>query len=431
MLKKLVIPILIFVFCFSGCGNSRDLVPSTQVYEEITATGTSQNPERETLPQLTQFRNDTDESDVTQPEAQKNLFRAAWISYYELTVWGRSKSEYTEYLNSVFLNMKEIGITDVFLHVRAFADAVYESELFPSSQHTCGEQGAELPFDVLELALKLGAEHGMNIHAWINPYRASFSSDVDALCDSSKVKQWINQNSENVALVGERYYFNPACEEVRRLIIDGVREILQNYPEVKGIHIDDYFYPENCGDFDAAGYNRYTAAGGNLSLSDWRRENVNSLVSGIYSAVKSFGSDKIFSVSPAGNINNCYNMLYADVEKWCSLDGYCDMIIPQIYFGFNNEAMPFESTVDQWISLCENSKVKLVIGLALYKCGQYDEYAGSAGENEWIENSDIIKRQVQCIKNKNLYGFSLFSSSHINFSKSFLKNELEGLKSVL
>lgn len=401
MKEKVIILILALVFVFSGCARNGENTPVITDLQETTATRTEEKDE---------------------------LFKGAWISYFELTRKGRSEKEYESYLRGLFTNMKEVSVTDVFLHVRAFGDAAYASSLFPPASFICEEQ-RELPFDVLSMALNIGKEYGMNIHAWINPYRALKGNDTNTI-PVCQMKTWIENETQDVVNVSGRYYFNPSSDKAKKLIADGVREILTMYRDVKGIHIDDYFYPENCGNFDSEDYAKYLSDGGKLSLYDYRRENVNNLVSTLYSAVKSFGEDKIFSVSPAADIDKCYNSLYADVKLWAGSDGYCDLIIPQVYFGFENSSMPFVKTVDQWNEITENSGERLVIGLALYKCGEIDEYAG-AGKNEWKENSNIIKRQVEYIKAKNIYGFSLYSSSFINFSESFLSKEAHNLKSVL
>ncbi len=402
MLKKIIVPILVLVVLLTGC---------------------SSFAENETTDGITTV--DTTEAENENTE----FFKGAWISYFELHRSGRTEEEYRQYLEELFLNASQVGITDIFLHVRASGEAVYTSALFPPAEYICEEE-EDLPFDVLRMSLDTAKKYSMNIHAWINPYRAYSVKKAESV-PACKMKNWIETESSNMKKVGERYFFNPSSSEVRALITDGVREILTEYPEVKGIHIDDYFYPENCGDFDSQEYSDYISQGGTLSLYDWRRENVNSLVSGIYAAVKSFGEDKIFSVSPSGDIEKNYNTLYADVELWSGVRGYCDMIMPQIYFGFENEKLPFVPTLERWCSLTENSEVKLVVGLALYKCGQEDIYAGEKGKDEWINNTDIIKRQVECIKDRKIDGFSLYSTSFINFSESFLSQEMNNLKSVL
>lgn len=351
------------------------------------------------------------------------LFRGAWISYIELKKPVESEAEYRKYIESLFVNMKKVGTTDVFVHVRAFGDALYESELFPYGEYMFHKT------DVLALALSLGEKYNMGIHPWINPYRALYYSDADKNTDST-IKTWAKEESPNILCVDGKYYLNPASGQARELIIDGVREILTKYPAVKGIHIDDYFYPEGIGDADREDYDDYLLSGGKLSVASWRRENVSSLVGSLYSAVKSFSEDKIFSVSPSGSIERNVDTLYADVPLWASQKGFCDMLIPQIYFGFENESMPFMSTVDEWSALTEESDVRLSVGLALYKCGEEDVYAGS-GRAEWLENNDIISRQIRYVEDKDLDGYSLYSASFVNFSEKNLSEEVNNIKNVI
>lgn len=353
------------------------------------------------------------------------VFIFTWLSYTELAVTGERNTEksYRQYINGLFDNMKTVGITDCFVHVRPFADAMYDSELFPLSRYASGAS-----FEPLKLILAEAKDFGVTVHGWINPYRILSSGSMEDLPESSVARRWYEAKNGSVIEVAGGYYFNPASPEVQKLILDGARELLENY-DIGGIHIDDYFYPPEMENQDSAEYAAYREKGGKLSLADWRRENISALVSSLYSLVKSFPGDKIFSVSPGGDIDRDYHTLYADVYKWCA-GGYADMILPQIYYGFENETLPFEQCLEQWLAITDSSKVCLVPGLALYKAGQADPFAGK-GEREWQENSDIISRQAACVLAKPCGGFALYSASYINFSKTFLLQELNRLKTVL
>lgn len=406
-MKRIIPLVLILFFAFSACiGGNNGLAEET------------------TYP---------DNTEITELKEEKNgLFTASWLSYMELSVTKDrdTEEEYAEYIDEIFDNMKEVNITDVFVQVRPFADAFYPSSLFPVSSYVASEQGGELPFDILKLITERAKEKNLSIHAWINPYRVSSSDDISNLCKENPAYLWYEEGKcEDVVVSDEGIYFNPSSEKVRKLIVDGAKELLENY-DIKGIHIDDYFYFKNCGDFDKQQYEAYTLEGGKLDLSSWRRENVNCLLSSLYIAVKSYGEDKIFSVSPSGDMDKCYNENYADVYLWCESDGYCDMIIPQIYFGFENENLPFEKCLSQWVSACKGSKTKLVVGLALYKSGTEDTFALS-GKDEWTKNTDIISRQVKAVKEADCYGFSLYSGTYINFSETFLSEELHNLKNMI
>lgn len=383
-MKKIIICLLSVMFVFTAC--SRNVDDETHTLEKTTASLYS--------------------------EEKTEIFAGVWLTYTELSVKGKNYSEesFRNYIAELFDEFTAEGINNVFVHARAFADALYTSKLFPTSEYASGKRGKKAAYDILEICVSEGKKRNLKIHAWINPYRISADFEESELCDGI-IKQWYTENTGEVKKIENGLYLNPSSLNAQKLIIDGVREILENY-EVDGIHFDDYFYAPNCKNFDKADYEIYRKNGGALSLFDFRRENVNSLLSSVYAAVKSFGDNKIFSVSPCGDIEKNTDELYADVALWCK-GGYCDMIIPQLYYGFLNETLPFEKTLEDWLSLCEDSSVKLVAGLALYKCTEQDEFAGK-GKDEWLTDSSVIKRQKEMAKEKGCYGYSYFSASYLS-----------------
>lgn len=431
-MKRIILIFSLIAVLFCACGKQVNLSP----YVDETALQTQQTSqtEKETTQKLPaeNFVSSVTEETAPQTEETGSLFSASWLSYTELSLAGgrNTKESYTAYIDRIFDNMKSMSITDVFVQVRPFADAFYPSDYFPATAYAASEQGDTMPFDVFGLIVERAKLKGLNIHAWINPYRVSYGNDIKALSEKNPARKMYKEGiTEDVAVTEKGIYFNPASEKVRKLITDGVKELLEKY-DIKGIHIDDYFYFEDCGDFDSRQYSVYTSLGGSLDLAEWRRENVSTLLSSLYTAVKAFGEDKIFSVSPAGDIARCYNELYADVYLWCREEGYCDMIIPQIYFGFNHGKLPFARCLEDWMALCSGGRVKLAAGLALYKAGQQDIYAAE-GIDEWIKSSDIIARQVQLLKEKNCYGYALYSGTYIDFNEKTFAEELNNLKTMV
>lgn len=419
LMKKIcaVFLILSLCCCLFGCGSALDSdgdsnIPlhSSAAYED----------------------DDYDSNDIIGEEEENNddKFIFAWLSYLELRVTEERNTleSYKTYITDLFCNMEEVAVTDVFLHVKPFEEVFYSSDLFAPSSMIKGKNGES--FDVLSIVTDIAKDFGINVHAWINPYRISALGDISSLSEESIAKSWHSEeNTCDVVSLSNGIYLNPASIKAQKLILDTARELLTKY-NVKGIHIDDYFYPENCEDFDSADYLSYKNSGGSLSLEDFRREQVNTLVKALYSLVKSFGEDKVFSISPCGDINKAYNELFCDVYSWCAKDGFCDIIIPQIYFGFQNETLPFKECLDSWCEITDQSKTKLAVGLALYKAGQADNFAGK-GKNEWTKSDDVLKRQIEYLYEKGCCGFSLYSASYINFSKTIFKNELNNIKSVI
>lgn len=316
-----------------------------------------------------------------------------WFTYmdYQDILKGKSENEFTKSISERFKNAKEMGINTLYVHVRAFNDSYYKSEIYPKGEYY------DDSYDPLEIMVNEAHELGLSVHAWLNPLRCQTDEQIKALDDSFLIKKWYNdkdKNSTYIVKTGDNWYLNPAYSEVRSYISDGIREIAENY-NVDGFHIDDYFYPTTGEEFDAAAFSEAESN----DLTSWRTENISNMVKEIYNTVKSENQNLLFGISPQGNIDSNYTSQYADVKTWISESGYCDYIVPQIYFGFENESCPFEKTVDSWKSLNTGEDIRLVIGICTYKIGNEDEWAGS-GKSEWINNRGIVSEQTEyCAEN--------------------------------
>ena len=335
---------------------------------------------------------------------QPQYLTGVWISFSELDAM--LQCDFKQEFNTVIQNCKAREITDVFVHVRPYCDAYYNSALFPLR-----ESARTQDFDVLKYMIDSCHQNNVKFHAWINPYRVKTAdNDISTLPDNSPAKIWLSdQVAENDINVSTQsgVYLNPSSGEVRALIIDGVREIINNYT-VDGIHFDDYFYPTTDANFDEQSYNIYCSNTKiPLSLDDYRRASVNALISGVYTAIKFKDKDIVFSVSPSASIEENYNKHYADVEEWIK-SGCVDYIIPQLYFGFDypDDNYKFNNLLSEWQKLTENRDVKLVIGLATYKIGTQNQ----PDYTEWANGKEVIKKQVEiCRQNPAVYGHVYFS----------------------
>ena len=368
---------------------------------------------------------------TAKPVIAQTEMRAIWISCYDYTsAAGKTRAEYKAVTDKMFKSIKDMGLNTAFVHLRAFSDAFYKSDIYPYSSYIAGKEGASLAFDPFEVLLESARSYGISVHGWINPFRVSTKKDVSLLSSSNPAKKIIDSGNADgrICILSNGIYYNPAHTENHKLIIDGVREIISKY-NIDGIHIDDYFYPSTSTEVDKIQYNKYKSEGGKLSLSDWRISCVNAFVSALYSAVKSTNSSLTVSISPAGSFEKNYNNYYADFKLWLSTPGYADMIIPQIYFGFEHETLDFNKLLTEWGKLKRHSGVKLVCGIAAYKCSLKDSYAGS-GSAEWQQNSDILARQLNCTrKNSNYSGFAVFS--YQDLTRSACKTEIQNFKSAI
>lgn len=354
--------------------------------------------------------------------------RAMYFSYIELENYIKDKSEADakKNIDTIINNMSSDGFNWLILHVRPFSDSIYPSEIFPVSKSV---NDGDLSFDILSYFIEIAHSKKIEVHAWINPYR--ISSDEDFIIDSNHpAYNFIGTN--NIKIVsGKGVFYNPASGEVTSLIVSGVEEIVSNY-DVDGIHFDDYFYPSS--DIDLDNYSLYKSSGGILSLSEYRLENISEMIYNVNSSIKKIDDSVLFGIAPQGNIDNNYSSVFLDVKKILSNSGYIDYIMPQIYFGFENSSKPFAATIEEWSSLIKIPSISLIPALSLYKSGSVDKYAGN-GSDEWIDNSDILKRQIIYSRGiSNYFGFSIFRYDFFynkDKQNANMVSEVNNIKSVI
>ncbi len=337
--------------------------------------------------------------------------KAVWVPFMALEDknGNYTEAEFKSRFDNILADSKNHGINTMVVHVRPFGDALYKSNLFPWSHILSGTQGNDPGFDPLEYMIEKTHNENMAFHAWINPLRIQSNNTPSILCESNLYNKWktdSDSSNDNWVLDSNgNKYFNPYYPEVRKVIIDGVKEIVENY-DVDGIHFDDYFYPTDNYDLDKVSYNEYTSKIGEnaiaLSQDQWRIANINTLVSGVYSEIKNIDPSVQFGISPQANISNDLKMS-ADVYSWGSKSGYVDYLCPQLYVNFDHPALPYNKAADMWKNLITNENVKYYIGLGLYKAGS------SADNGTWQNSNNIIQKEIEYGRNLNCDGFMLYS----------------------
>ena len=323
-------------------------------------------------------------TEKSQNPAREDM-KAVWVStVYNLDYPTRATTDpaaLKSQADSILQNCVDMGMNAVILQVRPSCDALYPSEIFPWSRYLTGSQNQAPQGDFDPLAYWVEKAHalGLELHAWINPFRVTKSGDSEyqSLSASSPAKQhpeWLVQHEGN-------YYLNPGLPEVRELVIQGAEELARNY-DIDGLHMDDYFYPGQ--DFDdAAAFQKY---GGDFSdLGDWRRDNVNQLVKELGERLHAIDPELSYGISPAGvwanqgshpdgsatNGNETYFNAYADSRKWVK-EEYIDYICPQIYWYIGHKAADYDTLVRWWADVVDGTDVRLYVGMADYQAGNSD-----------------------------------------------------------
>ncbi len=341
---------------------------------------------------------------------------AAWLTAVSLSdmLKGATEAAYRAAVHQELTWLCENGFTDVFVQVRSNGDAYYRSRVYPRAASWSQD------FDPFQVFLEENQQVGLQVHAWINPYRCQTAGQMLKIPDTYPTRMWAQEQAESIVQVSGRWYLNPADAHAQALICTGAQELLDGY-DIAGLHIDDYFYPTTEPELDAAAF----AASRSEDLTAWRTEQVNTLVAALYA--QAHAADRIFSISPRGDPAASAQLLYADPETWCSQSGYCDWILPQLYYGFDNETCGFAEMLALWQGMVQTDGVRLIPGICTYKVGQADDWAGT-GRMEWLTEQEIPARQAAAVLEAGLNGVAVYSSAS---TRELDAPEMEALKQQL
>ena len=174
--------------------------------------------------------------------------------------------------------LRDNNMNVIYFHVRAMCDALYQSSYEPWSSYVSGTRGVAPAFDPLEFLVDEAHKRGIEIYAWVNPYRYS---PKNSSWGQSEL-DYIHTHPEWLMTTDYETVLNPGIPEVRQRVVDVCHEIVNNY-DVDGLVFDDYFYNQGGSSFDldSIQYNAYKRAGGTMNQGDWRRENVNQMVADV------------------------------------------------------------------------------------------------------------------------------------------------------
>jgi len=361
----------------------------------------------------------------------KREMRAVWIATVANIDWPSSSklNPYQQQIEMIQLldKLAENKINTIVFQARPTADAFYYSSLEPWSRYLTGQQGKRPnPFyDPLAFIIEEAHKRFMEVHVWLNPYRVLNGENVNSMDkDHAYFK-----NKDIFVQYGGKYYFNPGLNETRSFLNNVVKDIVERY-DVDAIHFDDYFYPYpvNGEEFpDSETFIKYPR--GFTNKADWRRNNVDMVISELQQTIRNAKPWVEFGISPFGvwrnnssdpkgsatkaGIQN-YDDLYADILKWLK-EGTIDYVVPQLYWEIGKKVADYEILVEWWSKNSFNKN--LYIGL-------YASALESKQENAWKKPNELARQLRMNQQYPEVKGAFYFSS------KTFVKN-LQGLNDSL
>jgi uncharacterized lipoprotein YddW (UPF0748 family) len=294
--------------------------------------------------------------------------RGSWIATVHNINWpsqeGLPVERQQAELKRLIEKAHEQGLNCLIFQVRSACEAMYESQIEPWSCYLSGLMS--LPpspkWDPLTFAIEEAHKHGLELHAWFNPYRALAG---DRFAPSANHVR--RQHPEWTVKYGRDWWLNPGLPEVRQRVLDVILDVTRRY-DVDGIHIDDYFYPYPVNGKDGQpmpfhdedAYSRYKAGGGTLELTAWRRQNVDDTVRSIYEGIKATKRTVKFGVSPfglwrpnypegTGGGLDPYEHMGADSRGWLQ-KGWVDYLTPQLYWTIDRPKLGFGTYFDWWLA---------------------------------------------------------------------------------
>jgi uncharacterized lipoprotein YddW (UPF0748 family) len=347
--------------------------------------------------------------------------RGMWIASVANTDWpsaaGLPAREQRRELLDLLDLAAERRLNTVMLQVRPTADAFWPSPYEPWSRYLTGVQGRDPGWDPLGTAVREAHRRGLRLHAWFNPYRVSMTTDAGALAPGHPARL----HPEWTVPYGGKLYYNPGLPEVRRFVQDAMLDAVRRYP-LDAVHWDDYFYPypvagQGFPDDDA--YARYGA--GYPDRPSWRRANIDLLVSEVAVRVKRIRPRTAFGISPFAVWRNAttdplgsatdagvqtYDDLYADTRGWVRRE-WIDYVVPQVYWNLGFRSADYATLVPWWSGVVSGTRVRLLIGEALYKVGAPSQPAA------WQDPRELLRHLDFCARYPEVRGNVYFSASQV------------------
>ncbi|PTX45004.1 uncharacterized lipoprotein YddW (UPF0748 family) [Christiangramia gaetbulicola] len=375
MIKRSGILLLVVAFLVYGCKSKQPTVPSKPETPEVV----EQKPGevKETPEEVAkEIPVETPKEEVViakkerkQPPLNIEEFRAAWVATVANINWpskgGLSTYQQQQEAIKLLDFLQSHNFNAVIFQVRPQADALYKSELEPWSYFLTGTQGKapEPYYDPLDFWINEAHKRGLELHVWLNPYRAHHTTGGE-ITETSIIKK---KPELAVKLANGMWWLDPAKQETQDHSAAVVMDIVERY-DIDGVHFDDYFYPYdsyNDGkDFpDDKTFLAYQNSNGKLSRADWRRDHVNKFIKRIYDEIKAEKPYVKFGLSPFGIWRpgypqsvvgyDQYDKLYADAKLWLN-EGWIDYFTPQLYWQINQYGQSFPELLGWWES--ENTK---------------------------------------------------------------------------
>lgn len=266
------------------------------------------------------------------------------------------------------------GFNTVLFQVRGNGTALYRSRLEPWSEELGGRDPG---FDPLAVACREAHRRGMHLHAWVNvmPGWRGKAPPADRRQLYWTRPEWFWRDAAGRRQpLGWYNSLNPCYPEVRRYLVDVMREIVANYP-VDGLHMDYIRFPNDwhksylplprVPDYprDPRSLALFKRATGHTPESNrgawdaWRTEQVTQLVRDIRGMMRRTAPRACLTAAVGGSPEEAKRSHYQDAGRWLA-EGLLDAVYPMNYA---SDAQTFGGRLRTWSSM--GARVPVVTGV--------------------------------------------------------------------
>lgn len=339
----------------------------------------------------------------------KREMRAVWVASVANLDWpnsvdrGNYSAQKADLLRMLDL-YQSLNMNAMLLQVRPECDALYQSAYEPWSRYLSTNQGDDPGYDPLQFAIEEAHKRGIELHAWVNPYRINASAnDGGSYYHETHIYK---EHPEWAIEYGDgKNILNPGRPEVMSYIGDVVRDLVSKYG-VDGVHFDDYFYSYQGTDYDLDQV-EYELYGGGMSRGDWRRDNINRMIDTVYRVIQEADPTVRFGVSPFGIYRpgvpsgitgmDAYNVIYCDPLAWLE-DGNLDYLTPQLYWPTGG-GQDFETLTNWWSEQVDLYDRHLCPGQGTYRLGSNPDLKGTTtSEDQLHELKGYMDQEVTAVE---------------------------------
>ncbi|MBL8950455.1 MAG: family 10 glycosylhydrolase [Myxococcaceae bacterium] len=366
------------------------------------------------------------------PVSHPRELRAMWFATVTNLDFPRAQASSAtlgpQALQALVTTVADAGFNAIFFQVRPESDALYTTTREPWSRFVDdvapGTQGQNPGYDPLATLLTLAHARGVEVHAWVNPYRGLTTTTATAAPGHIT-----NVLSQHAIAYNGAVTMDPSAPAVRTWVVDVIRDLATGF-DIDGVVFDDYFYPyPGATPYpDDPQYQAYTTDGGTLSKSNWRRANVNALVRDVSEAITAAKPHVRFGIAPFGIYRpgmpagvvglDAYETLACDSLAWLQ-SGWVDYISPQLYWSSTSTGQNYATLIDWWAQQAAAANRWVIPSIAPYRLPM------TAMNGEWTVAEFETEIALTRAKGPTAAGAAWFRHQHVRDNWSGIRTALE------